>query len=208
MVCTLAIALGGCKSRPFVYFDLTPDTRDRRREKDNIAVHLRLSSENSVDNKLKVVNKGKKSVTLMPKKVYLTIKDNGTVIPVNARYYKLINRREKRALALCREATLSYSCADMVNDFYRGRNREGFRFGTIDSRSHTEGYITFNLPDALTGQAVVKEYEDVFKAGKSNYNGVITIQIDTRGKPVTFEFPVALKVFFNIDEVPRIKKQF
>ncbi|MFC1476332.1 hypothetical protein ACFL5S_00040 [Fibrobacterota bacterium] len=208
LVVFMVIALGGCKTRPFVYFNLTPDTRNRKKEKDNITVQLQLSSENSIDNTLKIINNRKKSITIMPKNVNLKIKGQGITVPINARYYRLSNRRKKRAMSSCKKSSSSYSCADMVSKFYTGRNRGGVKFGTVDSKSDIKGYIAFKLPDAFCGQEMAKRYTDVFETEIRFIDGVIDIEVGTKRGPVTFEFPVRLEVYYNIEEVPLSRKQY
>lgn len=204
----MIVLLSGCKSRPYVYFSSTPDIKNLKKEKKNIFVQLQLSSENSVDNTLKVINKRKNSITVMPNNIKLTIEDAGTNISVNANYYTLINKRKKRSLSLCKNVSASYSCVDMVHDFYTGRNSKGFKFGTIASKSQNEGYLAFNLPDALCRQTIVKRYKDFFEAVNPINDVVLVIEVNTKRGPVAFEFPVKLQVFYDINEVPISKKQY
>lgn len=204
----IVIALNGCKTRPFIYFSLTPDTRDRKKEKDNIIVQLQLSSENSIDNTLTIINNRKKSITLMPKNVNLKIDNQGITAPINPRYYRLINRRKKKALSSCRKSASTYSCADMVSSFYIGRNRGGFKFGTVEPKSENKGYIAFKLPDIFCGQEIAKRYTEVFETETRFLDGVIDIEVSTKRGPITFEFPVRLEVYNNIDEVPVSRKQY
>jgi len=140
--------------------------------------------------------------------VYVELSGTDMVIPVMADYEQFLRKRLKQAKPFCRKASFPKTCTRVVTRMFAERRDRPCQFGTVVEGEAMEGKIAFDIPDALNEGTVASRILAAHEVGEAVEGAVIHVGIQGPHGVVTYEFPIGITVYDDINQVPGIRKRF
>jgi hypothetical protein len=202
-IATLSFVTGiGCGPSKYLYLKSETGSGRIQMKRAGLEATLELSAKSLVDNKLRVINRSGKPLTIQPSDIQFTIIGTNLWANAVANYDEFIIKRSARLDSLCGNSSFQYVCTEELPRFYRSLRNGGFPYGTIAPGDTVTGYVAFDIPLVISrtkwGKSVITANDD--KA--TSYKARLTFTFRKGDKKEIFTLPLRATVFNKIEKLP------
>ena len=186
------------------YLYLKSDTENGiiQLKKAGLEVRLELSGKSLVDNKLVVINRSKKRVSLLSSDIHFEIMGTDLRATAVPNFFLFIEARLARLDSLCGKASNPETCSSELKEYYRSLKPGGFPYGSISPRDTMSGYVALDIPLVISRSKWDKSEITRYGSEAITYMANVTISFRKENKKVVFTMPVMATVFNKLDTLP------